>query len=268
MTKFLRFGLSAAAILVTGQAMAQITFYEGEGFRGRAFTSSRPVNNFDRVGFNDRASSVVVDRGRWQVCDDAGFSGHCVVLRQGSYSSLSGMGLNDRVSSMRPLSGRGDRGGDYVEAPPPMPAPDYAWRQRPNERVFEVPVKFARAVTGPPEQRCWVEREQVQQQDQPNVGRGLLGAVIGGVIGHQIGGGTGKDIATIGGAVAGGAIGANSGRGGSNDRDVQRCANTGNSGPPAYWDVSYDYRGVEHHVQMSAQPGRTIFVNGNGEPRQ
>jgi outer membrane lipoprotein SlyB len=40
---------------------------------------------------------------------------------------------------------------------------------------------------------------------------GLLGkvggAVVGGVIGHQIGGGTGKTLATVGGAVAGGVAG-------------------------------------------------------------
>ena len=48
----------------------------------------------------------------------------------------------------------------------------------------------------------------------------------GGVLGHQVGGGRGKDLATAGGAVAGAAIGANSGRGTgeSYDRDVRRCA--------------------------------------------
>ena len=263
MNKILKLSFAAAAVVVAGHTMAQITFYEGEGFHGRAFTSSRAVENFDRVGFNDRASSVVVDRGRWEVCDNAGFGGRCAVLRQGSYNSLSSMGLNDRVSSVRPVSARGAQ---IVEAPPPMPKPDYSWRQRPNERVYEVPVTSVRAVMGAPEQRCWVEREQVQQ-DQPSAGRGILGAVIGGVIGHQIGGGTGKDIATVGGALAGAAIGANSGRGGS-DREVRRCENIVSNAPPAYWDVSYDYRGTQHHVQMSAPPGRTIFVNGNGEPRQ
>jgi uncharacterized protein YcfJ len=35
----------------------------------------------------------------------------------------------------------------------------------------------------------------------------LIGALAGGVIGHQIGGGKGRDLATIGGAVAGGVAG-------------------------------------------------------------
>lgn len=35
----------------------------------------------------------------------------------------------------------------------------------------------------------------------------VIGAVAGGLIGHQIGGGKGKDLATVGGAVAGGVVG-------------------------------------------------------------
>ena len=51
-------------------------------------------------------------------------------------------------------------------------------------------------------------------------------------------------------------------------RDVQRCETTQNA-TPAYWDVTYNYRGVENHAQMSAPPqGNTIFVNANGLPRQ
>lgn len=56
-------GLSALGLAST--AGAQITFYEGEGFRGRAFTSSRQVRNFQRAGFNNRArSSWAGDSGR------------------------------------------------------------------------------------------------------------------------------------------------------------------------------------------------------------
>jgi hypothetical protein len=31
--------------------------------------------------------------------------------------------------------------------------------------------------------------------------------------------------------------------------------------------VTYEFRGVEHHAQMSSPPGQTITVNQNGEPR-
>lgn len=55
----------------------------------------------------------------------------------------------------------------------------------------------------------------------------VVGAVAGGVIGHQFGGGSGKTLATVGGAVAGGAIGNHIAR--ENDhrkyRTVERVCN-------------------------------------------
>jgi uncharacterized protein YcfJ len=265
----LKTALGVAAILLGAQAMAQVTFYEGEGFRGRAFTTDKRVGNFERFGFNDRASSVVVDRGRWEVCDEPRFEGRCVVLRRGSYDSLQRLGLQNSISSVRPLEG--NRRVEN-EAPEPLATPNYEYRRRANERVFEAPVTSVRAVVGPPNQRCWMERQQVTQPNanNNNVGGVLLGGLIGGVLGHQVGGGSGKDLATVGGAVAGAMVGNNvAGRnsGGAYAQDVQRCETT-QSTTPAYWDVTYKYRGLEHRVQMSAPPGATIAVNGNGEPRQ
>ena len=153
------FALSAVAL--SAQATAQITLYEHDGFRGRAFTTGREVSNFEHTGFNDRASSVIVEHGRWEVCDDARFRGHCVVLREGNYGSLSGMGLNDRLSSVRPVARR-DRYEN--EAPAPMPVANYEWRRRPNERVSEVAITSSHAVYGEAERRCWVERERVDDR--------------------------------------------------------------------------------------------------------
>lgn len=97
---------AACGTLAAGSALSEITFYEREEFRGRSFTVGEPVDNFARFGFNDRASSAVVRRGRYLVCDDAGFRGRCVTLAPGDYRSLGAMGLNNRVSSARPV-GRG-----------------------------------------------------------------------------------------------------------------------------------------------------------------
>jgi uncharacterized protein YcfJ len=150
-------------------------------------------------------------------------------------------------------------------------APSYEYRQNPHERLYEVPVRSVRAVVGPPEQRCWVERQQVveERSDGANVPGAIVGAVIGGVLGHQVGSGRGKDVATAGGAVAGAAIGANVGRGAEQvySQDVQRCVDVQNRAHPEYWDVTYDFRGVVHRVQMSVPPSRTIMVDGSGEPR-
>jgi len=45
---------------------AQVTFYEGENFFGRSFTTDKQIGSFRRPGFNDRASSVVVLGDRWK----------------------------------------------------------------------------------------------------------------------------------------------------------------------------------------------------------
>jgi uncharacterized protein YcfJ len=270
MKRSLQAVLATAALVAAGHAAAQITFYEGEGFRGRAFTTNDRVWNFERNGFNDRSSSIVVDRGRWEVCEHPRFEGRCVVLRRGSYPSLREMGLNNTISSVRPVD---ERRRYRNEAPVALAAPDYEWRARPNEQIFDVPVSSVRAVVGPPNQRCWIERQQVAEpaRQEPNVGGALIGGIVGGILGHQIGGGTGKDLATAGGAVAGAVVGSNvaNNNGGARvvDRDVQRCQTVAST-TPEYWDVSYNFRGMDHHVQMTAPPGRTIRVNGNGEPRQ
>jgi uncharacterized protein YcfJ len=146
------------------------------------------------------------------------------------------------------------------------------YNRRDNERLYEANVMSVRAVLGPPEQRCWVEREQVvQDRSNANVPAAIGGALLGGIIGHQLGGGRGKDIATVGGAVAGAAVGANIGRDRSGQQvqtqDVQRCENAPSQAQPDHWDVTYTFRGQEHRMQMTAPPGPTVTVNEWGEPR-
>jgi len=94
-------------------ASAQIVLYENDNFNGRNFRASYSVSNLNDSGFNDRASSVTVRGGRWQLCDDAYFRGSCVTLGPGEYSSLRAMGMNDRVSSVRELGWTPDGGGGW-----------------------------------------------------------------------------------------------------------------------------------------------------------
>ena len=240
-------------------APAQITFYEDPNFAGRSFTTEQAVLNFERFGFNDRASSAEVIGQSWEVCEDFRFSGRCAVLRPGRYPSFAAMGLNDRASSAR----------NNTEAQAPMPAADY--RRRDNERLYEAPVTSARAVLETPEQRCWVEPEQVMQDNRTssNVPAAIAGAIVGGILGHQVGGGTGKDLATVGGVVAGAALGAQVGRNGNatSTQNVQRCETVPSRAKPRFWDVGYTFRGQVYHVQMTNQPGPTVTVNEQGEPR-
>ena len=288
MNNTLRAALCVAGLVVATQAAAQVTFYAREGFRGPSFTADGTVRNFDRAGFNDVASSAVVNGGQWQVCEDARFSGRCVVLQPGQYDSLRAMGLDNAVSSVRPVDAYSSNDGRRVVADA-YPAnggyvdnrgyagsdQGYAgndrdrWARRQDERLFDVPVTSVHAVVGPPEQRCWVERQDVSTGGGANVPGAVIGGVIGGILGHQVGAGHGREAATVGGAVAGAAIGGNVNREpeGVASQDVQRCDYAPTNARPDFWDVTYNFRGIEHHVQMSAPPGATITVNADGEPR-
>jgi uncharacterized protein YcfJ len=269
---------AATTLAFAAQASAQVTFYEQEGFQGRSYSTPQRVDSLERSGFNDRASSLVVVGQRWQACEDTRFGGRCTVLRPGQYPSLTAMGLNDRISSVRPLAAN-QRVSDADYAPMPIVTQDF--RRRREERLFEADVVSARAVVGTAAQRCWMEREQVSQrqpqtqaQGEMNLPGAAVGAILGGILGHQVGGGTGKDIATVGGAVGGAALGAQYGRNGNSNsntgpvtRDVRRCDNNPAQATPSYWDVTYQFRGRQHQVQMAADPGRSVTVNRDGEPR-
>jgi uncharacterized protein YcfJ len=255
--------------LVPPPPPSQVTFYENEGFQGRSFNVDNQVDDFARTGFNDRASSAIVLGQRWEVCVNSRFNGQCMVLNPGRYPSLAAMGMNDRISSVRALDWNA-RVEERRLAPAPVAV--YDNRRREEEQIFTANVTSVRAVVGPPEQRCWMEREEVAAtRGDPNVGGAVLGALVGGILGHQVGGGVGKDIATVGGVAAGAAIGANVGRDKNGNpattRDVQKCENRPSNAAPAFWDVTYIFKGVEHHVQMTAPPGPTIPVNALGDPR-
>lgn len=266
MSSTLKLLAAAAGLAFAAQAGAQITFYEHDNYAGRSFTTQKDVSNLARFGFNDQASSVVVGSERWEFCENQNFGGRCVILRRGNYLSLGAMGLNDRVSSARSVSAE-SRYDDERYGPPPVSV--YDARRRNNERLYEADVTSVRAVMGQPQQRCWVEQQQVAQDSNANIPGALVGALIGGVLGHQVGGGRGRDLATAGGVVAGAAVGSQVGGGAQPTRtqDVQRCHTEPGNGRPEYWDVAYTFRGREHHMQMNSRPGSTVTVNRKGEPR-
>jgi uncharacterized protein YcfJ len=155
-----------------------------------------------------------------------------------------------------------------IAATAPTP---YDYRRRGNEPLYEAQVTSVRAVVGPPEHRCWVERQVVDTGTTGvNVPGAVVGGIAGGILGHQIGSGRGQDVATGVGAAAGALVGANVGRDTASPgytQDVQHCATLPASTRPDYWDVTYNFGGYEHRVQTASPPGATILVNAQGEPR-
>ncbi len=253
-------GLGAMA-----QAGAQVTLYEHEGLRGNVFTADRTIDDLTSYGFNDNVSSLVVQGGYWEVCEHQNFRGQCTVLRPGQYPSLTAMGMNDSISSLRRVQGNANQA--YAPAPPV--AQPYPYYPQYGETLYQANVIAVRAVVGSPEQRCWVEQQQVGNGGQPNIAGAIIGGVLGGVLGHQVGSGRGNDVATAVGAVGGAAVGANVNRGNGTTytQDVQRCSYVSGSAQPLYYDVSYEFQGQVHRAQLGFAPGSTITVNDRGEPR-
>jgi hypothetical protein len=102
--------LAAAAVLATFAQAAfagEITLFTDHDFRGGRVTVARDAYNLADIGFNDRASSMIVRSGVWQLCEHKDFGGYCAEFGPGEYRELPN--FNDRISSAREVSrGRGN----------------------------------------------------------------------------------------------------------------------------------------------------------------
>lgn len=76
-----------------------VVMFAGQRFEGQQVELSQDVRALSDVGFNDRATSLIIREGRWEFCEHADFRGECVVLGPGRYDVLDRM--NNRISSMR-----------------------------------------------------------------------------------------------------------------------------------------------------------------------
>lgn len=105
--------LFAAAALLALSAHAafagELILFTDTDFRGARLTVERDAPDLNRIGFNDRASSIVVRSGVWQVCEHRDFGGFCAEFGPGEYRNLPR--FNDSISSVRELS-RGGPGRD------------------------------------------------------------------------------------------------------------------------------------------------------------
>ena len=114
--------------------------------------------------------------------------------------------------------------------------------------------------------------EEVREENRHRIGKGAaIGAVAGGVLGHQVDKGGG----TAAGAVLGGLLGHYiEGRRDDNDQadlDMNRCRTLADNGNLQGYDVRYEYRGQEYVTRMDHEPGRRLRVgddiNYDGSPR-
>ena len=93
--------------------------YQHPDFRGQSLRVTGPIAHLNQYRFNDKASSIRIQSGSWEVCVDPNFRGRCEILsyREGE---LNDYRLNDKITSIRPVADRWgrndrryDRGGRY-----------------------------------------------------------------------------------------------------------------------------------------------------------
>ncbi len=141
------------------------------------------------------------------------------------------------------------------------------------EVVESSPIVSYETVSTPIESCRIVERRVVQSERRGDFGPALLGGVIGGVVGHQFGGGKGKTALTIAGALAGAGIASQGNRNAHHDRPqrraVQECETTYTTHQVERvegYNVTYEYLGHRFHRVTDFEPGDRIRVQVSVAP--
>ena len=88
---------SAVAFHALAQGRARAEIYREADFRGDRRVLDGEVRDFNAIGLNDRVSSIRIDSGAWEFCEDANFQGRCITVRRDE-RDLAGSSLDDRLS--------------------------------------------------------------------------------------------------------------------------------------------------------------------------
>ncbi|MFC4763051.1 glycine zipper 2TM domain-containing protein [Dyella koreensis] len=136
--------------------------------------------------------------------------------------------------------------------------------------------KFARVVSvtpvrdtaSAPRQECHDEvvTHRAPVKDEHQIAGTAIGAVAGGLLGNQIGGGKGRTLATVAGAVGGGYAGHEIQKNRQENNMVsstqRRCTTVQGKGGDKVvaYDVAYEYNGVTRTIRMDHDPGDRVQV--------
>lgn len=121
--------------------------------------------------------------------------------------------------------------------------------------------------TNHPKQVCHDETvtHTAPPKDQHRIAGTAIGAIAGGLLGNQVGGGKGKTLATVAGAVGGGYAGnrieAHQQKGQVTTSVERNCSTVNNTSDKIVgYDVRYEYNGVTRTVRMDHDPGNRVEV--------
>lgn len=118
---------------------------------------------------------------------------------------------------------------------------------------------------------CRDERvvHRARPKDEHQIAGTVIGAIAGGVIGNQVGGGRGRDIATVAGAVGGGYAGKKIQQG-QQDKNTyttteRRCRQVNEPGEEVVaYEVVYEYLGSTQKVRLDHDPGDRVELPVRG----
>ncbi|MFK5987112.1 MAG: glycine zipper 2TM domain-containing protein [Pseudomonadota bacterium] len=146
-------------------------------------------------------------------------------------------------------------------------------------RVIKVNPIYETVEIHRPVQKCWDEEivYHSTQQQHNNYGGLVAGGIIGGIAGHQVGGGHGKDVATVAGTLLGAIIGNNiTTHHRPQYRPVKKhiryethcdtIDNITSREEIVAYRVKYRYKGHTYWTRTKHHPGKYIDVSVNVKP--
>jgi uncharacterized protein YcfJ len=123
------------------------------------------------------------------------------------------------------------------------------------------------------QQECYEEQVPLGESGPEDHGKRtmatMIGAVVGGLLGNQVGKGDGRQAATVAGAVAGGAIGNQVAREPPQYTTQRHCRPIGVGPGPRHvvaYDVEYRYRGEVFTSRVAYDPGDRMRVRVSVTP--
>ena len=134
--------------------------------------------------------------------------------------------------------------------PPQVPAPS---------NVIQDSTEYARVLNYQPLPGPGIARQVCQPtaaSSDHNPAGAVLGGLTGALVGSRFGGGHGRDAATIAGAVGGAIVGDRIASG----SPQQQCETVYEPGPPAGYQVTYDYKGRLLTTTTAYPPGEFLRV--------
>lgn len=82
-----------------GGYRGDVLLFEDSGYQGRVYEVIGDIPDLSVVGFNDKASSIKIQRGKWEICEHANYQGRC--SRLDADQVVLPREWNDQITSIR-----------------------------------------------------------------------------------------------------------------------------------------------------------------------